>query len=207
LVWTLGFNAPQQAKLTTYLTIVRSILEYCTPVWNTTTKENIKQLESVQRKCTNYILNNPKKPSPLHIDYKTRLTTLNLLPLLFRHEFYDLIFFIKSLNNMHSFNIMDYSQFQDDNTTRVTRNRAHGLTLLTPKLKLVSSSQFYPSRLARTWNSLHIDLRTKLVSPAPLPFIKKLLNEYYLDRLSNLFDPDDLCTYVSACPCPTCRLN
>jgi exonuclease III len=207
LVWTLGFNAPQQAKLTTYLAIVRSTLEYCTPVWNPTTKENIKQIESVQRKCTNYILSNPKRPSPLHIDYKTRLTTLNLLPLSFRREFYDLIFFIKSLKNMHAFNIMDYLQFQDDTTTRVTRNRAHGLTLTTPKLKLVSSSQFYPSRLARTWNSLHIDLRTKLVSPAPLPFIKKLLNEYYFDRLSNLFDPDDLCTYVSACPCPTCRLN
>jgi hypothetical protein len=207
LVWTLGFNAPQQAKLTTYLTIVRSILEYCTQVWNPTTKENIKQLESVQRKSTNYILNNPKRPSPLHIDYKTRLTTLNLLPLSFRREFYDLIFFIKSLRQLHSYNILDYLEFQSDTTTRITRNRAHGLTLKIPKLKLVSSAHFYPSRIARIWNSLHIDLRMQLISPAPLPFIKKILNEYYIDRLTNLFDPDDLCTYVSACPCATCRTN
>jgi hypothetical protein len=206
LIWTLGFNAPQKAKLTTYLTIVRSILEYSTPVWNPTTKENIKQLESIQRKCTNYILNNPRRPSPLHTDYKTRLLTLNLLPLSYRREFYDLIFFFKSLNKMHAYNILDYLKFQDNTEARITRNRTLGLTLTLPKLKLTSSAQFYPSRIARIWNSLHIDLRMKLTSPVPLPVIKKLLNEYYFDMLSNLFDPDNLCTYVSACPCWTCRI-
>jgi hypothetical protein len=206
LVWTLGFNAPQQAKLTTYIALVRSVLEYCTPVWNPTTKENIKQLETVQRKTTNYILNNPKRPSPNHIDYKTRLITLNLLPLSYRREFYDLIFFVKSINKLHSFNILDYLSFQDDIATRVTRNRQTGMTLTLPKLNLTSSAQFYPSRIARIWNSLHIDLRLQLMSPSPLPVIKKILNDYYFDRLSRHFDPDDLCTYVSACPCATCRV-
>jgi hypothetical protein len=206
LVWTLGFTAPQKAKLTTYLSLVRSILEYNTPVWNPSTKENIKQLESVQRKSTNYILNNPKRPSPLHIDYKTRLTTLHLLPLSYRREFYDLIFFIKSIRNMHCFNILDFLSFQDDTSTRVTRTRAQGMTLIIPKVKLTSSAQFYPNRIARIWNSLHIDLRLKLMSPAPLPSLKQILNDYYFDRLAKHFDPEDLCTYVSACPCATCRI-
>jgi exonuclease III len=206
LIRTLGFNAPQKAKLTTYITLVRSVLEYCTPIWNPTTKENIKQLETAQRKSTNYILNNPKRPSPNHIDYKTRLTTLKLLPLSYRREFYDLIFFIKSINQLHSFNILDYTEFQDDTATRITRNRSIGMTLKTPKLKLTSSAQFYPSRITRIWNSLHIDLRLKLMSPAPLPTLKKLLNDYYFDRLAEHFDPDNLCTYVSACPCATCKI-
>jgi hypothetical protein len=205
LIRTLGYDAPVRAKLLTYLSLIRSILEYNTTIWSPITHDNILILEQVQRKCTDYILNNPRWPSPNRITYKERLTQLNILPLSYRREFYDLIFFYKSLNGMVNFNILDFVSFQTNPELRLTRNRLTGLTLITLKLHLSSSTQFYPARLARLWNSLHIDLRTKLVSSAPISEIKTILNTHYFDRLSNHFDPDNTCTFISACACRTCR--
>jgi exonuclease III len=205
LIRTLGYDAPIRAKLLTYLSLVRSIVEYNTIIWNPITQNNILILENVQRKCTDYILNNPRWPSPHRITYKERLTELKLLPLSYRREFYDLIFFYKSINNKVNFNILDFVSFQNNPNERLTRNRLTGLRLITPRLHLLSSSQFYPARLARLWNSLHIDLRTKLVSASPISEIKQVLNTHFFDRLSNHFDPENTCTFVSACMCPTCR--
>jgi hypothetical protein len=205
LIRTLGYDAPIRAKLLTYISLVRSIVEYNTTIWSPITHDNILTLENVQRKCTDYITNNPRWPSPNRISYKDRLIQLNLLPLSYRREFYDLIFFYKSFNNMVNFNILDYVKFQNNPEVRLTRNRLTGLTLITSKLHLTSSTQFYPARLARLWNSLHVDLRTKLVSAAPISEIKSILNKYFFDQLSNFFDPDITCTFVSACACRTCR--
>jgi hypothetical protein len=72
LIRTIGYDAPIRAKLLTYLSLVRSIVEYNTIIWSPHTKENILALEHVQRKCTDYILNNPKWPSPNRLTYKER---------------------------------------------------------------------------------------------------------------------------------------
>ena len=141
-----------------------------------------------------------------HISYKQRLVQLNLLPLSYRREVYDLIFFVKSLRGMLAFNILDYVSYPNNPHGMLTRNRALGLTLIAPPHKLVSSSQFYPARIARLWNSLHIDLRTKLVSAAPLVHLKSVLNKHYRDKLTNYFDPENVCTYITACVCSNCRL-
>jgi hypothetical protein len=206
LVRTLGYEAPVKSKLITYITIVRSVLEYNTVIWNPTTIENIVSLEHVQKKCTNFILNNPRWPSLNHINYKDRLIQLNLLPLTFRREYYDLIFFIKSLRGMHAFNILNHVKFHTNiDEARTTRNRTHGLTLITPKHKLQSSAQFYPIRITKLWNSLTLDLRRCLTSDISLPQIKTILNKHYLDLLSNSFEPENPCTYVSVCQCGRCR--
>jgi exonuclease III len=206
LVRTLGYEAPSQSKLTTYISLVRSLIEYNTVVWNPINKESMIAFESVQRKCTNFILNNPRRPSPNHIEYKDRLIQLNLLPLSYRREFFDIIFFIKSLKNMHAYNILDFVQLQNDTNLRVTRNRVTGLTLIAPKLHLHSSTQFYPYRLTFTWNRLPINLRKELTQPDQLiSQTKTLLNKYYHELLSNLYEPENTCTHVSACPCSTCR--
>ena len=79
---TLGFRTRLQAKLTAYQVMVRSILEYSTPLWKPCTQKNITRLESIQKKATNYILNNAPRESPLHLNYKQRLIACNLLPTL-----------------------------------------------------------------------------------------------------------------------------
>ena len=202
---TLGFHAPRQSKITTYQTIVRSLLEYNTVVWNPVTKDNITALESIQRKATNFITCNPKRPSPHHIEYKERLIACKLLPLTYRREVYDIMFFIKSLRKLIPYNILEYLSFQHDNITRVTRNRVIGLNLTYTLTRLETSAHFYPIRLAHLWNKLSVEFRTKLISPLTIPTIKTLLNKHYYDKLVDHFETNNTCTWVTACRCTTCR--
>ena len=202
---TLGFEAPILAKKTTYVALVRPHLEYNTIIWSPTTKELILSLERTQRKATNFILSNPKRPSPQHMEYRERLLTCNLLPLTYRREVFDLIFFIKSLRGMVAFNILDYLSFQVNRGTALTRNMQHGLNILTPITRLESSAHFYPSRIARIWNTLPLELRTKLKSPLSLHHIKIILNKYYQNLLTDIFHTDRVCTWVTICRCNLCR--
>ena len=63
------------AKKSLYLSLVRSQLVYCSQVWRPHLVKDIKLLEDVQRRASNFILNDYTS------DYKTRLLQLSLLPL------------------------------------------------------------------------------------------------------------------------------
>ena len=67
---TLGFEAPLKTKTTTYVALCRSLVEYNTVLWSPSTKENILKLEVVQRKATNFLTNNPRRPSLQHKEYR-----------------------------------------------------------------------------------------------------------------------------------------
>ena len=88
---TLGYDAPQKAKRLSYINMVRSILEYNSPIWSPQDKEGLKDLERCQRQATNFIVSNVFRTLPNYKDYKTHLQECNLLPLSFRCEIADLI--------------------------------------------------------------------------------------------------------------------
>ena len=67
-------------------------------VWSPHTKRNINNLEQVQLRSTRFILGRD------YSEYE-RLSTLNLLPLKYRREISDLVFFVK-------LNIFDYVSFR-----------------------------------------------------------------------------------------------
>ena len=73
-------------------------------VWSPHTKRNINNLEQVQRRATRFILGRD------YSEYE-RLSTLNLLPLKYRREIKDLVFFVKCLKNL-KLNIFDYVSFR-----------------------------------------------------------------------------------------------
>ena len=125
--------------------------------------------------------------------------------LTYRREIYDLVFFVKSFRKLIPFNIFQYVTIQTVDTGRLTRNRALGHTLTYTNLKLESSAHFYPIRLARHWNKLPTDLRTKLLSAAPLASLKSTLNAYYQKLLVDRFESDNVCTWVTSCRCTKCR--
>jgi len=205
IIRTLGTNSTQQAKLTTYIVMVRSLLEYATPVWSPTTKENLIRIELIQRKATNYIMSNPPHDNPNHITYKARLIACKILPTSYRREFYDIIFFLKSIKGMIHFDITKFTNFLKVQHNRPTRNRALGIDLSIPSTKLESTAHFYPSRIARLWNTLPPALRTKLITLTNFNTIKKHLSTYYNSLLHNKFNAQDTCTWISACRCTTCR--
>ena len=88
-----------------YLALVRSQLSYCSQLWNPYLVKDTLTLERVQRRATKYILNDYTS------DYRLRQLKLKLLPLMYTLDYYDLLFFVKSLKQPSDhFNILNYMQ-------------------------------------------------------------------------------------------------
>ena len=201
----LGFHAFQKAKRTCYMTMVRSILEYGAPIWSPTFKYLIVAIENIQRRATNYILKNPKRPNPLHSDYKKRLIELNLLPLTYRREIIDIQTFLKTWNNTNKLGLNNILDFTKPNQGPVTRAMAGGLTLRCKQTRLISTAHFYPYRLTLIWNKLPYDTRLKLRYLTDPQKIKRIIKPHYINRLKEHFDPENTCTWVTHCDCYRCR--
>ena len=67
-----GYDSPDSVKRQLYLSHVRSVLEYCSPVWSPYLVTEIASLEKVQRRATKYILNDF---SDISYSYKIITTT------------------------------------------------------------------------------------------------------------------------------------
>ena len=83
----------EDAKRSLYLSLVRSQLQYCSPLWHPHLLSDIKSLETVQRRATKFIVRDKS------MDYKDRLIRLHLLPLMMEFEISDIIFLVKSMKN------------------------------------------------------------------------------------------------------------
>ena len=78
-----------QARKSLYITLVRSKLLYCSPLWRPYLLKDIELLEKVQQRATKFILSNYQS------DYKTRLIQIGILPLMYIYELADILFFYK----------------------------------------------------------------------------------------------------------------
>ena len=87
-------EAPISTKKLLYLSLVRSRLLCCSPVWRPNLVKDFTQLERIQRRASKFILNYSTH------DYKSRLIHLKLLPLTMTLELNDILFFIKSMKSV-----------------------------------------------------------------------------------------------------------
>ena len=77
-----------------YLALVRSHLGYCSQIWAPQSViRNILLVESVQRRATKFICKLSKMD---HYSYRDRLVQLNLLPLSYWLEYFDLVCFLNA---------------------------------------------------------------------------------------------------------------
>ena len=119
-----------------YLALVRSQLSYCSQLWRPRLMKDIVCLEKVQRRASKYILGDRES------DYRSRLITLNLLPLMYWLELQDLIFCVKSLQSpSDNFNIRNYVQFSTSST------RSSGCKLLYKTSCSSTTRHFYLNRI------------------------------------------------------------
>ena len=185
---TFGHSPSVAARKKLYIALIRSQISYCSPLWRPHLLKDIELLEQIQRRATKFILND------YSLDYKFRLTSLKLLPLMMYYELLDLSFFIRSLKQPSgdSFNIFSHVQFCDSKSTRSS-------TFI--KLKHVTSPNnthrhFYFNHLIRLWNALppiNID--------QSYDTIHTRLREILWDKFTNNSDPSDHCSYHFNCPC------
>ena len=89
-------------RRTLYLALVRPHLGYATLICAPQSIEFIVKLERIQRRATKFML---KLPYSSNIIYKSRLQTLNLIPICYWHELLDLTFFFKSTHGLVKYGI------------------------------------------------------------------------------------------------------
>ena len=179
-----------QAKKVLYLSLVRSKLLYCSPIWRPHLLTDIKALENVQRRASRFIVHNSI------LNYRHCLLNLHLLPLMMVLEIYDILFFIKSLKEPTDyFDISRYVSF----CSGQTRLSSHRKLRHAPPTSNNSSRNFYFNRLPRLWNSLPLLDISQSIST-----IKTKLYQHFWDHFTANFDPDNLCSYHYLCPCANC---
>ena len=134
------------------------------------TKRNINNLEQVQRRATRFILGR---------DYSEheRVSKLNILPLQYRGEINDLVFFFKCFKNIEKLNIFDYVSFCS--SIKPLRN-VDNLTLDVPFSRTDVFKNSFFVRICRLWNELPLRIRE---SDTLSIFCKNLLAFYY-DKLN-----------------------
>ena len=127
-------------KRTLYLTLGRSKLLYCSLLWRPHLTKDFLPLERV-RQVTKFILNDNT------MDYKTRLTQLNLLLIMYVLELQDILFLIKPLKaSTINFNINNPAHFNNPNTRSSSSKSCHKYS----DNVALSNSYFY--RIQRLWN-------------------------------------------------------
>ena len=131
------------SKKIMYISLIRPHLTYGSQIWR---PHLIKALERIQQRATKYFLNNYSS------DYKYRLLSLQLLPLMMEFEVYDIMFFIcclKDSSSSDSFSVLFFIHFSRG-TTRASSN----LNMIHSLSRTNSVSHFYFNRLPCLWNSL-----------------------------------------------------
>ena len=152
--------------------------------------KDIETLEKIQRRTTKYIV------SDSSLDYRGRLVSLQLLPLMYFYELLDLLLLIQSLKNPDSsFDIKNYITFSSHDTRSGSCSK-----ILLSHNSTNRSRHFYFYRIARLWNALpHIDLSLSLNT------IKLRLKKFFWAHFLEHFNPKDPCSYHFLCPCAKCH--
>ena len=197
---SVGYIRPSTIKIKTisvrrmlYLTLVRSHLAHASEVWAPQSVDLTKHTERVQRRASKYILD---LPFFCDINYNHRLSTLNLLPLCYWHEYLDILFLFKSQHNIINLS-NDRMPHPQQSSQRTRSANPKCLQFETPACKTSTYQKSYIIRATRVWNTLPKDLTIN--GMITLKEFRKMLYNYYETALDKCYDVDDPRTWKSVC--------
>ena len=148
-----------------YITYVRPILEYCTPVWSPHTLGNINRIESCQRWFTKRL------KGLAGLGYYDRLTLLGLESLQLRRVKYDLIMFYKIVHDIVDINTEDFFHF-----SQYCKTRGHGSKLFKCSSRVDAHKHFFINRICDIWNCLP----SNIVEASSVTTFRQLLDSFEL---------------------------
>nr|XP_047127752.1 uncharacterized protein LOC124808609 [Hydra vulgaris] len=126
-----------------YTSLVRPHLEFAAPVWSPSNKNNINDLEKIQRRATKLA------PELKHLSYTERLTKLGLTTLETRRIRGDLIAFFKLTTGIDK--ILWY---KEPNKASSQRLRGHPMKFEREFAKTTPRHNFFTNRVIPHWNAL-----------------------------------------------------
>ena len=185
------YSSSVDLKRSLYLSLVRCHLSYCSPVWRPRSLQDIRKIESLQRRATKYI-------TSYHLNYKSRLKATNLLPMSLWPEAQDVMLLIKlMLDPPSGFRLEEYITYMSSSTRASSLNKIKSSRLLTPRLNI--TRHFFFNRVIRIWNSLpYIDIQL------PYSSIKRHILSIFWKYFLQSYSIDNPCSRCIACPCANC---
>ena len=129
-----------------YKSIIRPILDYCSPVWNPYLKKDIQALEKVQRRFTRMI------EGFKELSYEQRLGKLHLMTLEMRRLRYDLIVTYKIMHGLEMVKREKFFKINKSNT------RGNSMELYKNAVSTTQRKNFYCERIINAWNVLPDDV-------------------------------------------------
>ena len=129
--------------LMVYKYLIRSGLDYGSPVWNQSTKKYRQLLENILRRVTKLV------PELKILSYQERLKELNLPILYYRRDRYDLIKLFKIIAHIEDTDVAKLGLEFNDNITR-----GHIFKLQKPRCNKPFRQKSFPVRCIDDWNRL-----------------------------------------------------
>jgi hypothetical protein len=194
----ISYTCLTQVKILCYKSLVRPILESSSGCWSCTNKKQLNKLEGVQRRATQFILND------FHSDYDVRLTKCNLLPLSLRRDFLDCVLLYNYIHNLS--NIQLNVTFME-NIDHTNRRHVDDSMLSFKPFNTIKYGRFYTNRIVRSWNAIPKDIRQMELSEAGYnsPF-KAKLKDWLLEFFTENFNVHNSCTWLLFCGCSACKV-
>ena len=135
---------------------------YAAQVWTPQSIGLLKRVENIQCRATKLIL---KLPFCCDVTYKTRLQLTNLLPISYWHEFLDIVFFYKAVNNLVFIDSEALPATRQ--STRSTRSSSStAITCIPKRSRTVTCQCSFFIHMCSTWNALPTQLCTSHISLA-----------------------------------------
>ena len=148
-----------------YLAIIRSQFEHCSVIWRPHQKTTIDKLESLQKRCIKWILDEQF----LHYSpelYFQKCKFLDILPMQFRFILNDLILFHKIFYDLSTIKFPFYLKpFTSSSLRSCHLDTLCLVSEIIPKINVTSVSSFQPFassffyRTHSAWNSLPFEVR------------------------------------------------
>ena len=136
----------EETLLVLYKTLIRPIRDYGNTIWFPTLKEDIRAIESVQRKLTQIL------PELSHISYEERLHKLNLTTLNYRRHRMDMTQTFKIINKIGDIKMEGLFEFSDSITG------GHSLKLKKSRVLKSFKMNSFSIRAIDKWNNITDDI-------------------------------------------------
>lgn len=184
---TCSFINNDSKRRALYLSLIRSQLEHCPIIWRPSAQNTIDRLESIQKRALKWVIGDPYISFTLIENYYKTCKQVNILPISFRFDFRDLLFFHSVFYSYSVTKLPDYlTRFAGSRLRRSHYDSLSIVSSIMPRIPQnlnslsstlgISKSFFYRAHLA--WNKIPFDIRDL---GAPSKFKTALMN--YLWRI------------------------